>query len=174
MREVKAAASSVGPAVGALLFAAGLMQARRLATWDIQAARQAARTSGSTRVAVGGVFAARPQLFARLLHGCPSPDPTTRLQIRIFAVREIALGLGALTAAVANRDVRRWLLVLSLVDTGEALVLPLALRRNTVPHRTGIAFVAADLGSSASGVGVLTQIVRDRRRSMPATRTDAR
>ena len=126
MREVKVAASSVGPAVGALLFAAGLMQARRLAaTGDVQATRQAARSIGSTRVAFGGLFAARPQLFARLLHGCPSPDPTTRLQIRIFAVREIALGMGTL-AAVANGDVRRWLLVLSLIDTGEA---PVSCRR---------------------------------------------
>jgi hypothetical protein len=77
MREVKAAASSVGPAVGALLFAAGLKQARRLATGDVQATRQAARTIGNTRVAFGGLFAPR-QLFALLLHSCPSPDPTTR------------------------------------------------------------------------------------------------
>ena len=78
MREVSGPASLLGPAVGAFLFAAGLMQARRLATGDVQATRQAARTIGSTRVAFGGLFAARPQLFARLLHGCPSPDPTTR------------------------------------------------------------------------------------------------
>ena len=174
MRELRAAASSVGPAVGALLFAAGLMQARRLATGDIQAARQAARTSGSTRMAVGGLMAARPQLFARLLHGNANPDATTRLLLRMFAVREIALGLGTLTAAVANRDVRRWLLVLSLVDTGEALALLPALRRREVGRGAGTAFVAADLGSSASGVGVLTQIIREQRRSVPTTRTDAR
>jgi hypothetical protein len=113
-------------------------------------------------------------MFARLLHGNANPDATTRLLLRMFAVREIALGLGALTAAVANGDVRRWLLVLSLVDTGEALVLLPALQRPAVRRPAGLAFVAADLGSSASGVGVLTQIIRDRRRSMPATRTHAR
>jgi ABC-type branched-subunit amino acid transport system permease subunit len=71
--RVGGTATLVGPAVGAFLFAAGLMQARRLATGDVQATRQAARTIGSTRVAVGGLFAARPQLFARLLNGGPSP-----------------------------------------------------------------------------------------------------
>jgi hypothetical protein len=76
VREVSSPASLLGPAVGAFLFTAELMQARRLATGDVQATRQAARTIGSTRVAFGGLFAARPQLFARLLHGCP--DPTTR------------------------------------------------------------------------------------------------
>ena len=174
MREVSGPASLLGPAVGAFLLAAGLMQARRLATGDVQATRQAARSIGSTRVAFGGLFAARPQLFARVLHGCPSPDATTRLQIRIFAVREIALGMGTLMAAVANGDVRRWVLMVSLIDTGEAPVLLPTLRRRAIPPATGIAFVAADLGSSGSGVGVLTQIIRDRRRSVPATKRAAR
>ena len=56
-------------------------------------------------------------------------------------------------AAVANGDVRRWVLVLSLIDTGEAPVLLPALRRRAIPPATDIAFVAADLGSSAAGVG---------------------
>ena len=77
MCELRAAASSVGPAVGALLFAAGLMQARRLATGDIQAARQAARTSGSTRMAVGGLMAARPSCLPDCCTA--TPIPTRRL-----------------------------------------------------------------------------------------------
>jgi hypothetical protein len=39
-------------------------------------------------------------------------------------------------AAVANGDVRRWLLVLSLIDTGEALVLlPAAASRGPTSDR---------------------------------------
>jgi len=52
VREVSSPASLLGPAVGAFLFAAELMQARRLATGDVQATRQAARTIGSTH---GGI-----------------------------------------------------------------------------------------------------------------------
>jgi hypothetical protein len=90
------------------------------------------------------------------------PDFCTAVPVRtrqpafrfcIFAVREIALGMGTLMAAVASGDVRRWVLVLSLIDTGEAPVLLPALRRRAIPPATGIAFVAADLGSSGSGVG---------------------
>ncbi len=40
-------------------------------------------------------------------------------------------------AVVANGDVRRWLLALSLIDTGEALVLLPALRRRAIAPATG-------------------------------------
>jgi hypothetical protein len=82
--------------------------------------------------------------------------------------------MGTLVAAVADGDVRRWVLVLSLIDTGEAPVLLPALRRRAIPPATCIAFIAAELGSSGSGVGVLIQIIRDRPRSVPATKRAAR
>lgn len=170
MYQQRRRTSWAGPAVGVLLFAAGLSQARRLASGDAHDAQRAARTSGITRMAVGGMIAARPELFVKLLHGTASRDAATRLLVRIFAVREIAVGLGTLMAATANRDVRRWLLLLSVIDTGEALVLLPAVWRRTVPAATGIAFIAADLGSSVSGIGVVTQIIRHAEDGAPATK----
>jgi hypothetical protein len=102
----------------------------------------------------------KPELMARLLHGKGAADPATRLHLRMLAIREIALGVGTVMALGTERDVRRWLLLLALVDTGEALALVPAIRRRTVRPSVGLAFAAADLGSSAAGIGVLTQMVR--------------
>ena len=92
--------------------------------------------SAAPRAAVGGLLAAGPQLFAELLHGRPGPTRQPALQIRIFAVCEIALGMGTRMAVVANGDVRRWLLALSLIDTGGAGLLP-ALRRRAISSCDG-------------------------------------
>lgn len=157
--------SWTAPAVGGVLFAAGVLQARKLVGGGPGSARQAARSTGPTRIAIGTLLAMKPELLARLLHGTGSVDAETRLHLRMLAVREIALGVGTVLALGTERDARRWLLALALVDTGEALALAQASRRGSVRPAVGLAFATADLGSSAAGIGVLIQLVRERRRT---------
>jgi hypothetical protein len=64
------------------------------------------------------------------------------------------------TAARTRRDTRPWLLALSLIDAGEALVVLDAVRRRTVAFAPGLAFVAADAGSAIAGAGVIVQMRR--------------
>lgn len=150
------------PALGAVLFAAGVGQARKLAAGGVGVAQRAARTTGPTRIGIASLLLAKPQLMARLLHGNDHADGKTRLTLRMFAVRELALGVGTLLGAGTGSDVRRWLLVLALVDTGEALILLPAIRRGTVAPTAGLALVVADLGSSTAGAGVLVQLLKER------------
>ena len=165
MHRLRSRANWKAPVVGGVLFAAGLLQARNLVSGRPGSARQAARSTAPTRIGIGTLLVIKPELMARLLHGKVSVDPATRLHLRMLAVREVALGLGTVLALGTEQDVRRWLLVLALVDTGEALALVPTIRRGTVSPAVGFAFVAADLGNSATGMGVLTQLVRDRRRT---------
>ena len=151
------------PVVGGGLFAAGVLQARKLVGGGPDTARRAARSTGPTRIGIGTLLVIKPELMVRLLHGKGADSPTTRLNLRMLAVREIALGIGTVLALGTERDVRRWLLVLSLVDTGEALALVPAIWQGTVPRAVGLAYAAADLGSSAAGIGVLLRMIRDRR-----------
>ena len=161
MHRLRSRTNWTAPVIGGLLFAAGLLQAHILAVGEPGSARHAAGSTGPIRLVTGSLLVIKPELMARLLHGKGAADAATRLHLRMLAVREIALGIGTVLALRAERDVRRWLLVLALVDTGEALVLVSAIRRGTVPTAVGLAFTAADLGSSAAGMGVLTQIVRE-------------
>jgi hypothetical protein len=75
----------------------------------------------------------------------------------MVAVREIVLGYAGLALSSVPTDARRWLLALSLVDGGEAVVVLHATRRGKLDRLPGLAFFAADAGSATAAIPLLTQ-----------------
>jgi hypothetical protein len=156
--------------VGAALFGVGAIEALRLGRGDVGDARRSARSTGGARVVAGSVLLARPQAMPWLL-GSPAEIRSALPWLgRMLAIRELVLGVATLRASRPGEDPRPWLLVLALVDTGEAAVLLDALRRGTVRQSRGSAFVLADLGSALAGAGVLRQLRSDRRLEVLAAR----
>jgi hypothetical protein len=91
----------------------------------------------------------------------------------MVAVREIAFGAATLAAARADRDPARWLLVLSLIDGAEALVVLDAVRRGDVPLRNGLAFAAADAGSALTAAALGRHATRALSRPEEVTHDDS-
>lgn len=145
---------------GGVLFSFGLVEARRLATGDDADARRAANTTGPTRAVAGALLLARPRVLATVLANDPSAAAASPWLARMVGTREVVLGLATVTASWKRQDVRPWLLVLSLIDAGEALILVDAVWRRTVRRAPGAAFVAADAGSAAAGLGLIAQMRR--------------
>jgi hypothetical protein len=155
------AARVLAPAAGAALFALGLGEARRLATGSDADARRAAMSMGPTRAVAGAMLLARPRSLTRLLGGSEATATGPPWLVRMVAVREIVLGMSTLACGHARQDVRPWLLAISLVDAGEALVLVAAVRRKAVATVGGLAFAAADAGSAATGLGLVVRDLRE-------------
>jgi len=97
-----------------------------------RSARGIVAALGLARVAIGAGFAAAPERLAR---GSGTPDAD--LMTRSFAVRELALGVGGLVAALCagNRPSRLtpWAGLGALVDAGD-LCAALATRRDGHPQ----------------------------------------
>ena len=76
----------------------------------------------------------------------------------MVAVREIVIGCAGLAVSSVPADARRWLLALSLVDGGEAMVVLDATRRGQIEPLPGLAFFAADVGSATAAIALLPQL----------------
>jgi hypothetical protein len=68
------------------------------------------------------------------------------------AVRDAALGAGALHAAVTRRDVRPWLLAQAFADAGDATAVGLALRARQVSPPRATAFGGVAVAALVGGV----------------------
>jgi hypothetical protein len=159
MRAICSRAQAAGPLLGGALFLAGVVQARQIAAGSEHEIAKAARVTGAARVLAGAMLLRWPQLLTTLL-GRGRGSGTLPWLARMVAVREIAVGAAAVAAARAGRDPGRWLLVLSLVDGAEALVVLDAIRRDEVPLRQGVAFAAADVGSALTAAALARNTAR--------------
>jgi hypothetical protein len=101
----------------------------------------------------------RPQLLTAAL-GLSAAGEAGWWLSRMLAVRELAVGTGAVAASRSTADPWPWLMTVSAIDGAEALVLFAALSRKVVDQPGGWAFVAADVGSAAA---LITRLA-DRRR----------
>jgi hypothetical protein len=144
--------------IGGVLAVLGAAETRRLASADAHHARQRARQLGLIRTTVAGIFLVRPTLLPRLL-GMEVDAGPARWLPRLFAVRELVIGVGAIADSRQERDPWPALLAISAVDAAEALVILEALRQRASPLDRALGFTLADLGS-AFALPVLIKRVR--------------
>jgi hypothetical protein len=109
-------------------------------------------TLSVARIGVGVLFAVRPTTSLRLL----GVDSVTASRVdwlaRMTAVRDIAIGLGTLSAAARRRDLSGWLLAGAACDALDAAAIGGALgRRNVAVVPAAVEMVVA-LTASAAGV----------------------
>jgi hypothetical protein len=165
-RSTKFRRQAVAAAAGAVLFSLGVREAVRLRDADLELARSSARQLGAARVVAGLVLLVRPQLLTTAL-GLSDAGEAGWWLSRMLAVRELAVGTGAVAVSRSTADPWPWLMTVSAIDGAEALVLLIALRRKIVDQPGGWAFVAADVGSA---VALITRIAHLRR--LPTRGTD--
>jgi hypothetical protein len=144
--------------IGGVLAVLGAVEALRLSRASTDEARQRARQLGLIRTAVAGAFLVKPTLLPRLL-GMNGDSGPTRWLPRLFAVRELVIGAGALADSREKSDPWPALLAISAVDGAEALVILGALRRRELPWDRVLGFALADLGS-ATAAPVLVERIR--------------
>nr|WP_250280125.1 hypothetical protein [Frankia sp. Cppng1_Ct_nod] len=97
----------------------------------------------------------RPAGFARIAGIDRVTAERTAWIARVAAIRDIALGVGLLTAVVRDEPARGWLWAGMLVDTTDAAVLACAgARRDIAPLPAAAAVVVATCGLAAAGPAV--------------------
>jgi len=116
---------------------------------------EAARLLGVVRMAVGAVLLVTPRLGARLWTGERNPSATTVLAARGMGGRDLALGIGLVTALEKGTPARGWLeagVVADASDTFGALVssgeLPLLRRLATLVTAAGAVLLGLRLAGS--------------------------
>jgi hypothetical protein len=98
------------------------------------------------RTLVGLTMMAQPGLVPSLLGVEEEARGRTGFLVQMLGAREIALGLGALTA---GSDRRRWLLAGILSDTVDAVVVARAVGGRRARVVTGLGTVAVAAGAAA-------------------------
>jgi hypothetical protein len=151
----------VAATAGAAFFGLGLREAVRLRDADLELARSRAGQLGTARIAADILLLLRPQFLVAAL-GLSAAGRGGWWLSRMLAVREIAVGTGAVAASRSAADPWPWPMTVSAIDGVEALVLFTALRRNAIDSAGGWAFVAADTGSAAALITRIAHLVGER------------
>lgn len=119
---------------------------------DVEGLLRAARRTGAFRVAIGAAALLAPGLAARALLREPDQDGA-RVLLRMFAGREIALGLGQVLATRRGPGAARgWLEAGALSDGTD--VLALAANGSAVRPLTRWGGMLSALGATAASVVV--------------------
>ncbi|KAA1429296.1 DUF4267 domain-containing protein [Nocardioides antri] len=105
------------------------------------------------RIAIGVSSLASPTLTARLFGLSPAANPQLGFFVRLFGVREIALG--GLTLLAQGNARRTMVLAGMAVDGGDAASGVIALARKEVPVFTGSSLIAVALGAVGAGGAAL-------------------
>jgi hypothetical protein len=113
---------------------------------------QAIRSLAGIRVAIGTSAWAAPRLAGKAFGLDASDNPQSPYLARLFGVRDVALGVGALTTKGDSR--RHWLMLGLLCDAADAAAGVMAGRAGYLPKIpsalvTGTALVAVGLGAAA-------------------------
>lgn len=132
---------------GGTFLALGVREGVALRAADDPTARSHARRMGTTRIMAAAALLVRPRLLTGAL-ALGREDAATWLP-RLLAVRETALGIGAVAASRDESDPWPWLMTIAAVDGAEAALIA-ALRRRAIDPAGGSAFAAADLGSASA------------------------
>jgi hypothetical protein len=117
---------------------------------------QTIRSLAGVRMAIGTSAWATPRLAGKAFGLDSDSNPQSPYLARLFGVRDIALGIGALTTTGESQ--RRWLALGLLCDAADAAAGVLAGRGGYLPKLptvlvTGTALVAAGLGAAALAGG---------------------
>ncbi|MDT4919096.1 MAG: hypothetical protein QOH89_3796 [Pseudonocardiales bacterium] len=111
---------------------------------------------------MAGVAAyARPDRLARFLGSDRGTASRAEVYVRLFAAREIALGLGTLNALRSGADVRPWVLAAAVGDAGDAVAFASAARARSVGAVRGLA-VTAFATAGVAGAVLAVRALRER------------
>lgn len=83
--------------------------------------RDLARMLAWTRIGIGAATALMPSVVVRMWTGRSQESFPTNMLGRGFGVRELAIGLGLLTALENGGDAKPWLLASAAADAGDAV-----------------------------------------------------
>lgn len=108
------------------------------------------------RLAIGGVAFASPALGAKLFRLDADGNPQLPYMARMFASREVALGILTLTAPAT---VRRQLIALGVaVDAADTVAAIQAVRSGAVSPMVGVGLTAPAIGAVGAGIaGLVTE-----------------
>jgi hypothetical protein len=101
------------------------------------------------RVGVGAALVARPSALPRAVGVDSVSARRMAWLVRLFAVRDAALGAGAAHAVLTGRPVRPWLAAQAVSDGSDAVALGLAVRQGQVSAVRGAAVAVFALGGCA-------------------------
>jgi hypothetical protein len=107
-------------------------------------ARQLLLATGVARLAIGAGLLARPELLARLLGVDSVTARRTAWLARMIGGREVALGVGTLSAGPGGRG---WLVAQMVADGTDAAALGLAARARVVHPALGGLLAGVALGT---------------------------
>jgi hypothetical protein len=94
---------------------------------------------GIARVGLGLALFARPAVLPRAIGVDRVSARRLSWAVRLFAVRDAALGAGIAHAVVTHKPVRPWLAASALSDAGDVASLAAAIRgREVAPVRAGL------------------------------------
>jgi hypothetical protein len=100
-------------------------------------------------VGVGVALFARPAALPRAVGVDSVSARRMAWAVRLFAVRDAALGAGAVHAVLTGRPVRPWVLAQALSDGADAVAIGVAVRQRQVSAVRGTAVAAFALGGCA-------------------------
>jgi hypothetical protein len=130
--------------------------------YDVNGRRSVQVVTGLTaagRVASGVAAFVRPEGLPRMLGLDRGTSRRSTFLVRLFAVREAALGVGTVHALQTGRDVRPWLVATAISDAGDALAFAAATRERVLRPSRG---VAVSIAALAGVVGAAVTLRRMR------------
>ena len=83
--------------------------------------RDLARLLAWTRIGIGAVTTLMPSMVVRMWTGRSQESFPTNMLGKGFGVRELAIGVGLLTALESGGNARPWLLASAAADAGDAV-----------------------------------------------------
>jgi hypothetical protein len=107
------------------------------------------------RLAIGVGAWVAPNLTGRLFGLDPQSNPQSVYMARLFGIRDVALGIGALSASPEAR--RLWLQLGLLSDVADAGAAALARRDGSVSAPVALVLGGVAVAAAASGLAVLAQ-----------------
>lgn len=120
-----------------------------------RSARAGIAAVGLGRVGVGLALLARPAALPRAIGVDSVSARRMAWAVRLFAVRDAALGAGALHAVLTGRPIRPWLLAQACSDGADAVTVAAAVRNRQVSGLRGAAVAAFAVGGCAGLLAAL-------------------
>jgi hypothetical protein len=120
-----------------------------------RAARLGVALAGLGRVGVGAALLARPASLPRAVGVDSISARRMAWVVRLFAVRDAALGAGAVHAVLTGRPARPWLLAQAISDGSDAVTMGVAVRQRQLSAGRGVALTVFALAGCAGLLAAL-------------------
>lgn len=111
------------------------------------------RSLAGLRLAIGASAWATPRLAGRVFGLDADANPQAPYLARLFGVRDVALGWGAMTSSGDTQ--RKWLLAGMACDVADALAGVAGARARYLPPVTGVLVTGTALAAAALGAAAL-------------------